>query len=233
MESLFDELPRVSDDDEGERGETRKTRRNSLVAALPVVEKIISRKTLLSWQSDASDLVQTVALRLWRWQDKFSDKSDQMSDGEWQSFAARTAYNEINRYHSNNSDRKSVPLEEVGDIPSSKLLEGNSKTEICSLINQLWQEICRLTLRQRRALLLHSQEIVIYLLQAGIKDEDLANILDFTTREWAEIKTRLPLSDAQIGNFYPAKNKSEEGKSKTQSIKKARHEARLKLRRLK
>lgn len=238
MESIFEELPTISDDDSKEAKERGggdiNSRRNSLIASsLPVVQKIVSRKTFLDWQTDASDLVQTVALRLWKWQDKYRDKSGEMSAEEWQSFAARTAYNEINRHFSQTAAQKSVSLGAAAEVPSSKSLEGNSEAEICSLINSFWQEICCLTVRQRRALLMHSQELVIYLLKAGITDNDLAKVLDFTPEEWAEIKLKLPMSDVQIASVQAAKNKCEETESKTQSIKKARHEARLKLRRLK
>lgn len=238
MESLFEELPTISDEDNREAKERGgggiNCRRSSLIASsLPVVRKIVSRKIFHDWQTEASDLVQTVALRLWKWQDKFRDKSGEMSAEEWQSFAARTAYNEINRHFARTSAQKSVPLDAAAEIPSSKASEGNSEAEIYSLINHFWQEICRLTVRQRRALLLHSQELVIYFLQAGNTDDDLAGILDLTPEEWAEIKLRLPLSDAQIASLQAAKNRGEETESKPQSIKKARHEARLKLRRLK
>lgn len=231
MESLFDELPRVSNDDEGEKDETKEKSRNSLVAVLPVVEKIVSRKTLLSWQSDASDLVQTVALRLWKWQDKFSDKSDQMSEGEWQSFAARTAYNEINRHYSKKFISQ-VSLETATNVIGQESAEGQTDTEVFSLIKLVWQKICCLTVRQRRALLLHNEELIINLLLAEISDEDLAKVLNFTMDDWIEIKTRLPLSDAQIADLSATKEKHENYDLKTKSIKKARHEARLKFRRL-
>lgn len=234
MESLFEELPTISDEnikEAKERGGGINSPRSSLIASsLPVVRKIVSRKIFLDWQTETSDLVQTVALRLWKWQDKFRHKSGEMSAEEWQSFAARTAYNEINRHFAQTAAQKNLPLDAAAEILSSKAIEGNSEAEIYSLINHFWQEICRLTVRQRRALLLHSQELVIYFLQAGITNEELAGILDLPPEEWAEIKLRLPLSDARIASLQAARGDGTE--SKTQSIKKARHEARAKLRRV-
>lgn len=79
-----------------------------LLTALPVVQKIVRRKTSFSWQSEASDLVQGVLLRLLNWRKRNQEKSEKMSPDEWQSFAAKTAYNEINRHYSDNSKIKVV-----------------------------------------------------------------------------------------------------------------------------
>ena len=236
MESLFEELPTIKPDKQDERTQTPERSclndgENSLLAVLPTVQAIVRRKMFLSWQTEASDLVQSVALRLWKWQGKFREKSGEMSSEEWQSFAARTAYNEINRHFSQTAVQKNVPLDAASGEASPKTIPGDSSAEVFSLINQVWQEICHLSLRQRRALLLNSQELVIYFLQAGIGDEDLANILEFTTDEWADVKSKLPLSDSGIANLT-AKESVKGTQSKANSIKKARHEARAKLRRL-
>ena len=42
-------------------------RKPSCSTVLPVVRKIVKRKTLLALSSDASDVIQSVALRLWKW----------------------------------------------------------------------------------------------------------------------------------------------------------------------
>ena len=96
----------------------------------------------------------------------------------------------------------------------------------------VWQEICNLSLRQRRSLLLHSQELIIYLLQSGVGDQEIAEILELTESEWAEIKMRLPLSDFQIADLSPKKNSGKSVESSVNSIKKARHEARSRLQKL-
>jgi hypothetical protein len=83
-----------------------------------------------------------------------------------------------------------------------------------------------MSLRQRRALLLHSQELIIYLLQSGISETDLAEALQFNENRWYEIREQLPLTDAQIAS-------ETEGRSirpaTAGSVKKARYEARGKL----
>lgn len=243
IDSLFKELLPISDDGDSKKQtevESEDTSRlndlseESLLAALSAVRKIVRRKTLNSEQTDgAADIFQTIALRLLKWRDKFRDKSEQMSPGEWQSFAARTAYNEINRYFSVKASFREVPLEDAAEVAAPQIVEGNSNAEVLSLARPLWQAICSLSLRQRRAFLLHSQKLIIILLQNKITDEELARALELEDQEWAEIKSRLSLFDHQIARLIIEKEESGKSvESLTKSIKKARHEARRKLLRI-
>ncbi len=202
-----------------------------LLAAIPVVQKIVRRKTVFSWQSEASDLVQAVALRLLNWRKKHQEKSEEMSKDEWQSFAAKTAYNEINRHFADNS-LNDVSLDSVQEAATVEYLEGQSEVEVCSLTLEVWQKICSLSLRQRQALLFGSQELVIYLLKIGITDEELAEKLNLTMEEWAEIKNRLPLKNLQIAQILKELGNENTIEAIAKSMKKARHEARVKVRRV-
>lgn len=204
---------------------------DSLVATLPVVQKIVQRRVVLSWASEAADLVQKIALRLLKWRNKYQDKSEQMSPDEWQDFAARTAYNEINRYFKENS-LPNIPLDAVQETASTFFLEGQSEAEVCSLALEVWQKICILTLRQRQALLLGSDELVLYLLQCGITDEELAENLDLTIEEWSIVKDRLPLKSFQIAELSRKSGNRNNSEASVRSTIKARHEARLKVRRV-
>lgn len=199
-----------------------------LLASLPVVQKIVRRKTVFSWQSEASDLVQAVALRLLNWRKRNLEKSEEMSKDEWQSFAAKTAYNEINRYFADNS-LKDVSLDSVQEAAES--IEGQSEIEVFSLTFEVWQKICNISLRQRQALLFGSQELVIYLLKIGITDEELAEKLNLTIEEWAEVKNRLPLKSLQIAELLKEIGNENSLEAIAKSMKKARHEARAKVRR--
>lgn len=204
---------------------------DSLVASLPLVQKIVQRRIVMSWASEAADLVQGIALRLLKWRNKYQDKSKQMSPDEWQDFAARTAYNEINRHYKNNS-LINVPLEAVQETASTFFLEGQSEAEVCSLAVQVWQKICSLTLRQRQALLLGSDDLVLYLLQCGITDKELAENLNLTIEEWSVVKDRLPLKSVQIAQLLRKSGNRNSYESSVRSTIKARHEARLKVRRV-
>lgn len=203
---------------------------DTLLATIPVVQKIVRRKTLSFWQSEVSDLVQGVILRLLNWRKKYQEQSETMSPDEWQSFAAKTTYNEINRHYKQNS-LKDVPLDSVQEAAAETSLEGQSEKEVCSLAMDVWQKICGLSLRQRQALLYGSQELVVFLLKAGITDEELAETLNLTTKGWAEVKDRLPLKDFQIGELLKELGHCKSPEAIAKSMKKARHEARLNLRR--
>lgn len=202
-----------------------------LLTALPVVQKIVRRKTVFSWQSEASDLVQAIALRLLSWRKKHQKKSEEMSKDEWQSFAAKTAYNEINRQFADNS-LKDISLDSVQESVAAEYLEGQSEAELFSLTLEVWQKTCSLSLRQRQALLFGSQELVIYLLKIGITDEELAKKLNLTIEEWAEVKNRLPLKSLQIAELLKQIGNENSLEAIAKSMKKARHEARAKVRRV-
>lgn len=240
IESLFEEINLAKQNEPEERGGgdgvmpkslAENDSESSLLAALPVVQKIIRRKIAFSHYSDSTDIFQGIVLRLWNWRSKFREKSARMSPTEWESFAARTAYNEINRYYSSSSkNKKFVSLDEATEIASPNSVAGETGAEIESLARFVWQGICQLTLRQRRALLLQDRRVVINLLLGGIADKELATVLDITDEDWLEVKVQMPLSDLQISEFSKSNKRSP--KPDARSIKKARHEARARLRRI-
>src|SRR4051812_1302403 len=113
VESIFEDVPSPDNEETGDEIPTGEEMSvdDSLLSALPVVQGIVRRKFARSWTSDGIDLVQGIFLRLLRWRNKYREKSDEMSDEEWKSFAARTAFNEINRYFSKNRMFTEVPHE--------------------------------------------------------------------------------------------------------------------------
>jgi DNA-directed RNA polymerase specialized sigma24 family protein len=230
IDSLLEELPQPGVAEEVQTASASDTpgthsSENSFLAALPIVQRIVGRRRARFDSTNASDLVQEVALRLWRWRTNHKDTSEKMSGEEWNSFAARTAYNEVNRHFSGEKNAAKVPLELVSEVEEPSV-EGQTEIEVSSLIHQVWQGICELSSRQRRALLLHSQELIIHFLQSGITDRDLAEALQFHEDRWYEIRNQLPMTDAQIA-------RETEGRlirpSTAGSVKKARYEARVKL----
>lgn len=212
----------------------QQTSEELFLAALPVVRKIVRRRSV-SFQptTEASDLEQGIILRLLDWREKHRERSEKMSEGEWKSFVARAAYNEINRLFTEGTTVETIPLEEIHEAAYQNFVEGCAGAEVFSLVKRFWQEICSLSLRQRRALLFHSQELIIHLLESGIRDAELAYVLELTEDEWSDIKDRLPFSDQQIANMTHGELNSEKNiASLTKSIKKARFEARGKLQKL-
>lgn len=223
IDSLLEELPQRNGCDEQTANRTSHAGSTpseySILAALPIVHRIVARRRSRLDPDNKSDLVQEVTLRIWRWRTKYQDKSEKMSGEDWNSFTARTAYNEVNRQLSRDGRQLRLSLDEVSEIEEPSV-EGQTDTEVFSLIEQVWQATCKLSLRQRRSLLLHSQELIIYLLQIGITEKQLATALDFSEKDWNDVCDRLPMTDAEI---------AERTEGTAGSIKKARYEARVKL----
>lgn len=196
-----------------------------------LVRRIAQGRVPLLHAADIPDIVQDVSLRLWRWSARYVEKSEGMTETDWNSFTARTVHNEINRYFSTRMRaKKEVPLDEAASIPDL-VSEGNSETEIVSLINGVWQEICILSLHQRRSLLLHSPDLVIQFMLCGVETGIIAQTLGFSEEDWQKLMERLPLTDAEIaavgrGDYGPEGHQPTKG-----AVKKARFDARKKLKR--
>lgn len=226
--SLLDKNSTASNtDDRSNSHDTTANSEHSILEALSIVRLIVRRR--LSFQcADISDLVQGIALRLWKWRDKNREKSDAMSDEEWKSYAARTAYNEVNRHLSKSPTGIAVPVQ-IADRIAEPSVAGDTEIEVFSLIRSVWQDICGLSVRQRRALLLHSQELVIYFLQSGINNAELARVMGFRETEWNDIRNRIPLSDIHIAEVTRELDETRSLQLIARSVKKARHEARKNL----
>ncbi len=238
IEPFWDGLRRLSSSETDapesvELSSHEKKSEESFLAALPVVRKIVRRRFVSLRQAEVSDLEQGIVLRLLKWREKYPDISEGMSPGDWESFAARTAYNETNRHLSKNGKAKLyLPLDAASDIESPERVIGESDTEFQSLAYFVWQGICQMTLRQRRALLLQNRQLVLNFLKSGIRDEELARSLEISENEWLEVKIKIPLPDAGIARLNGAGGERTNLGSTIKSIKKARYEARGKLRKL-
>jgi hypothetical protein len=167
------------------------------------------------------------------WRENQPGKSEKMLGDEWKAFASKTTYHAVNRHLSGNK-HLIEPLETIAEIPGENNTIGNTETEVASLLWIFWQGICQLSLRQRRALLLNSELLIVILKQNGISNQKLGEILEITECELSEIIIRLPLPDAQIAllTAIQGNNKNQNIDSLTKSIKKARHEARARLKKL-
>lgn len=235
IESFLDAWRRFSSDEsrppDSHESSFQKSSEESFLAALSVVRKIVRRRSAsLQPATEAGDLEQEIILRLLDWREKHREKSEKMSEGEWKSFAARAAYNEINRLFTEGTEVETIPLEDIHEAADQKPVEGSAGAEVYSLVHRFWQEICNLSLRQRRALLLHSQELILNLLESGIGDGELAHALEVTADEWSSILDRLPLTDLQIADITRGQSNGDKNiESLAKSIKKARYEARGRL----
>ncbi|MGH9947585.1 MAG: RNA polymerase sigma factor [Pyrinomonadaceae bacterium] len=210
----------------------RSCHEHSVVDSLLLIKKVAYGRTAALREGDVADVVQETALRLWKWLGKYGDRGNEMTGPDWESFTARTAHNEINRYWSNRIKGSEVSLDEVHSIPGGSL-EGDANAEMISLVKNVWQEICILSLRQRRSLLLHSPELVLYFFQYGIEERAIANVLGMDDEEWRRVLTRLPLTDIEIAEITRDSEDDREIQLVAHSVKKARFDARKRLKRLK
>ncbi len=114
----------------------KKNSEDSFLAALPVVRKIVRRRFVSLRQAETSDLEQGIILRLLNWREKYPEKSEKMSTGDWESFAARTTNkSEADRFEK--IIRDSEKNNNVGRIQD--LLEGAAK-ELQIIVPNLTKE---------------------------------------------------------------------------------------------
>ncbi len=224
----MEELRRLPESDGTESPETTESEpheEDRLLAALSVLRLITTRKSFSGGQADALDFVQTVILRLLGWRTRHEEKTKEMLREDWESFGARAAYNELKR--PSTRARRHEPLEAANEIFAEHGVAGETPAEVDSLARAAWQAICRMTLRQRRALLLNSQDLIVQLLTSGIEESKLLEVLEISARQWREIDWTLMLSDRQIA----ALDREEKSvtKQNENNVKKARFEARAKI----
>ena len=203
-------------------------REGLLAESLKLIRKVISGRRSIS-NDDVPDIVQEVALRLWKWRTKFEGKSSEMETDEWRSFTARTAHNEVNRTLSNRNSHIDVPIDEVEQLETSQT---GSSAETLQLVESAWQGICRLSLYQRQALLLSSIDLIVYLLQYGVKEDELLKELAVSREEWEAIALRMPLSDVEIAAIANPVSGKRQNVTKASAVKKARFDARRRLKEL-
>lgn len=196
--------------------------------SLKLIRKVIAgRRSVMA--DDVPDISQEAALRLWRWRSKFEDKSSQMAEGDWKSFVARTAHNEVNRNLSNRNKKIETSLDETKALGAE--LDASS-AETLVLVKTVWQGICKLSLYQRQSLIFSSVDLVLYLFQFGIEEDDLLTELELTKESWERISTRMPLTDIEIAEIANPNSANGQRVATAGAVKKARFDARKRLKEL-
>lgn len=229
------EVTEPPEHDERSRDQTNRNN-ESFLAAVPTIRKIVWRKLFSGGAGDAPDVVQKIILQLLTWRENNPRKIEEMSDQEWQSFAAKAAHHAVNRRLANGNENLIEPLDEALEIAGGEAIIGNSAAELASLLSAFWQGICQLSLRQRCALLLGSESLLVLLRLNGVGSRELAEVLELSESELAEFMTLLPLKDFQIASLIVAREeggaKNRNVKSIIKSVSKARHKARARLQKL-
>jgi DNA-directed RNA polymerase specialized sigma24 family protein len=203
-------------------------REGFVAESLKLIRKVIAGRRSVPLD-DVPDISQDIVLRLWQWRTKFEEKSSRMAEDDWLSFTARTAHNEVNRNLSNRGRHIEVSIDD-GDL--SEGTQTLSSAETLQLVEIAWQGICRLSLHQRQALLFSSVDLVLHLFQYGIEEDELLETLGLSKESWESISARMPLTDpeiAEIANLDPSKRQRG---TTAGAIKKARCDARKRLKEL-
>lgn len=203
----------------------------SLASVFSLVLRVLYGRRAAVPEADIPDVAQNAILRLLKWKEKHPEKAGSMTMAEWKSYTAKTAHNEINRSFSNRKRKCEVPIDEAS-LMSPQTAEGSSNAEMVSLVGNVWQETCKLSLYQRRALLLNSPDLVIYFIEFGVSEAEIVASLDISNEQWLDILERLPLSDVEIAAIARSHKKERDPKAATRAIRKARFDARRKLGRL-
>ena len=161
VEQYFDDLRRGLPDvdktseppDRSENLKAEPKDDESFLAAVPTIRQIVWRKLFSTRRGDdAPDVIQKIVLQLLTWRKNNPNKIEEMTAEEWRSFASTAAYHAVNR-RSPGDHNLTEPLDEAAEISGGDLVVGNTQVEVASLLFAFWQEICGLSLRQRRALL--------------------------------------------------------------------------------
>lgn len=150
------------------------------------VGRILKRK--INTASDVEDISQDVFRRGWQWASK-NDK--RLSIDDWKRLLAKITFNEINRFYS----KQSRLLEDL-------TLEEQSPRIATSTINpqfilEIAEELYKLPLRQRLAIILNDAEILPYL-KVILPNPYIAKLLEINENTLSLLESEIPVSEARI-----------------------------------
>jgi DNA-directed RNA polymerase specialized sigma24 family protein len=198
-----------------------------LLKVIPLIKQVATRKLSSFSSGEGDDIVQRVFLKLWKWIGKNDERK--LDEESWQKLANTATQNEIKTFYSHKSNKEVLFTDkyEVVTQEASGLVAGNSNYELNSLAMSAWKEIKNLSLRQKYALLLQKQELILYLAGSKCcKIEEIARQLELPKERFLEIYGLLPFSDEQIREIFFETTKE---KLSSKQIWEARSKARTKL----
>lgn len=189
-----------------------------LLRVIPLIRRVIRRNLNSRQRQAAEDIEQRVLLNLWQWRIRNSERS--FSSLELEKIAARAAQRGVLLFYRENMRNKFslIDYEDAANslrdsyrndrnsisevIDHTVFFMGSTKTEVASLARFLYQEIQKLSLRGRYALLLQKSDLIVHLLiSKGCSIAEIAGILQLSRNEFLNVLRSLPLSDEQIGEL--------------------------------
>lgn len=203
---------------------------NELLMIAPLVRRIVRRNLYGSpHRQAAEDIEQRVLLALWQWRGRNSDLK--LTTLEMEKIAARSAKRGVSAYYRQQMRKTTYPQVDFDNnsndncadsdhhysdgsstenilIDKSVSFTGDTRAEAGSLGRFLFQAIEKLTLRQRYALLLQKNDLIVHLIATGAcRIDDLSAALDLSRAEFLKVLQCLPLSDEQIGELWSEGNR--------------------------
>ena len=150
------------------------------------VMKILKRR--ISTTSDVEDVSQDILRRGWQWSERNNKK---LSLNDWKRLLAKISFNEINRFYS-----KQAPLLE-GSILDEQVLSIVGSTICPQFILEIAEELYKLPLRQRLAIILNDGEILV-LLKVVLPNHYIAELLEISEKTLSLLESEIPLSETRI-----------------------------------
>ena len=211
-------------------------RESNLLSAIALVRRIAAFKLHGVYRDAAEDIVQKVSLNLWRWNVRKKERAveeaaidfpsvtneaeetDAENQGQWLRLANIAARNEITSFFRSKYRREKALAESsledaahethaqrrASNRPSNP--EGNSPTEIASLLRQVWKIAQEFSFRQKYSFLLQKEELIINLLSHGCcRRQEMADSFGLDKAEFDTIVINLPLSDEAICDLIEKK----------------------------
>lgn len=186
---------------------------NFILQALANVHKLILYKLGASHQDSIEDLSQRIFYKIWLWRHR---NKKELELQEWQKVINVTVNTEVSEYFSERPRREilfsqagfNLQEEMLSTESSPQTPEGNSETELRSLLLSIWKTAHILSLRQRYAFLLHNPDFLVeFVMYECCTGTELAAFFEMTAGEISDVLKFLPLSDEKIAIILETKIK--------------------------
>lgn len=186
---------------------------NYVLRALADVRKLVFYKLGSKHRDSAEDLLQRVFCKIWAWKIRH-DKTLEYDD--WQRVTKTVVYREISEFFGEKYTKDIVFSQMDTNLREAlfetqsfeNALAGNTRAEVDSLLYIFWKRAQILTLRQRYAFVLGSEDFLVEFINTGYCGfKELAAYFEVTEEIFANILDFIPLSERQIGELLSAKLK--------------------------
>lgn len=192
---------------------TPSTQEDFILQALAKIQKVILFKLGSLHENLADDLKQRIFYKIWLW--KCRNNKVLTLEG-WQKIINVTVNTEIAEFFSEKYHRE-ILLSHFDEYVQEKVftskyisykIDGNSETEIRSILLLIWKEAKNLTLRQRYAFFLADSDLLIEFVYCNCcSTKELANCFEMSEEEISDFLNELPITNEKIAMMLETKIK--------------------------